>query len=428
MYSGIYVLEEKNGFYIVNFHNMNSIYLSKLEFVNLRKYIDTGQLNDIRLANLWNDFVNDDYQLKIKTHNQMVKPLIIPSYKCNYSCDYCYQKDYQYKSDHMTRDMIKYIDKFYDEYCNIFGLEKQYSGISIIGGEPLLKENHNLIEAIFEYWNDQKFLITTNGVNVIEYSELLYNKNIQLHISLDGVKDHHLTRRRAVPEFYDKTIEGIKWAINNNIDVTLMCVFDPNNYKKYTEFFNQLQSIGWLENPYLQLHFILELNGGCDSISLEQLKIANDALFNLSQQDTRIKAANLTNFVPGSRHILKSFENDNREGISQYRCNCLSSPSYTFMPNGKVAICSMSQNEIGIIGEFYPDIKINVEKIISIKKRNFLNMPGCQSCDFALLCKGGCFATAAEQGRDINSPVCSLWKSKELYSCFDNLCNIINNH
>ena len=423
VFDDIYFLPSENSICVIDIKKGKSKQFSMQEMLIIKKYIKTNMIGDgeKELINKWKCFIEEEKNIIIRNESQEISPVIIPSFNCNYNCEYCYQKKRKGMNDVISIDMLTHIDLFYDKYCDFFCIEKKYGRISIMGGEPLLKENKDVIKEIFNIWDENLTIVTTNGVNMSMYKEVFEKKHVEFHISLDGVKKWHFNRRHAKEEYYNMTVEGIKWALKENKRVYIMSVFDSTDINQYVEFFDFLEELGWLKNENLKLHFNLEIKEGCDSITNDELEKANKALMELIKIDKRVLYASLVSFVPGMHRLGDLISSDNSYGI--YRCSCLGMPNYTFMPNGDVTLCSMSLSKNVIIGTYYPEVKVDFEKIISLKKRNIINMNKCKECSKALLCKGGCIASALSESEDIYMPYCGIWRDDRIFEYFNSIRN-----
>lgn len=90
--------------------------------------------------------------------------LVVPTYNCNLRCTYCYERTY--KIDNIKeKNLLQIIDRQFDIIDNIvekyrMNNLKYYNPkdirITIMGGEPLLKVNKNIIEYIFDKVKERK--------------------------------------------------------------------------------------------------------------------------------------------------------------------------------------------------------------------------------------------------------------------------------
>ena len=414
----IFLIKKEAYLCLINLNTMREFDVSFNEF---RDIMD-GVKNNLNIkTQRFNDFVKFvnpiNNNVRIKTEDTIINPVIITSYDCNYNCTYCYQKKHKYIKSKMNSSDLKRIDNFYNKLCDYYGIEKKYGTISIMGGEPLLLENKELVNNMFNFW-DSKFLITTNGTYLEEYADILLDKKVELHISLDGIKESHYKDRITKDVFaYEKTIRGIKWAVENGKDVTVMTVFQPENLNEYSLFFDLLESLGWLKKENLKVHFSLKVRSGCDNIEQDYLLQSIKAFVKLKEIDKRTNSVEAFRMIPNSFSFLENLHLSTYENCYDiYRCSSINAPNYTFTPDGEVHLCGLTRNDKLKIGLFREELFIDYELINKIRRRNIINMKSCEKCYHKFICKGGCIASAVEKYNDISHPFCSAWKEGELYN------------
>lgn len=174
--------------------------------------------------------------------------------ECNMDCSYCYEKKYLKEKKTINKEMIDNIERFFylasDEAGESFNIES----LRITGGEPLFNtETVELINYCAFKWPKAKITIQTNGINILNYYNLLPFGHIDnMIISLDGKLEEHMSRRfsgKAVDNsIYRKIIDGIKQLLYDGRKVSISTVIDKTNYKIYAEFQEFLKNEGILGN------------------------------------------------------------------------------------------------------------------------------------------------------------------------------------
>lgn len=403
--------------------NLNSLGVRKLkrsEFYEILSDLRENKDNSIK------DFINEAPFIKTMAPSSSlfsINPLIAISFDCNYRCEYCYQGARRTDNSQLMVSDLNKIDEFYDEYCDHYNLPKRYEVFTIIGGEPLLPQNRLVLEHIFRKWEDKEFAITTNGTYIEEFFDLLEKYQIKLKVSIDGTRQMHYERRHTSDRLaYEKTILGIKKLVNAKIPVIINTVYNPLNYLKYPEFFNEMESYGWLSTPYLKLAFIPEVGKGCDDIEFDYLQLANSTFAKLKELDNRAEYVIAKGMVPGASALTASLsEAEKNKTFYPYRCSLLELPNYSFLPNGDVMLCLAIENSVGCIGKYKEQIEIDFEKIDQLKLRRFDKMKKCMNCNVKILCKGGCAATAAELSEDLIDPYCGIWEHPDFIQYIENV-------
>lgn len=343
----------------------------------------------------------------------IIEPLIITGFQCNYNCEYCFERDSKMNHHRMMVSDIENIKQFYQEYCEKTSFPLKFGDITVMGGEPLLPGNRELLEAIAEAWPDSRLNITTNGTYLEEHMPFLLKYNVRLKVSIDGAKETHFKKRRCKePDgVYEKMIRSVAKLVKQNQEIVVLTVFEPDNMEEYTSFFDVLEQIGWLSNPNLSMGFIPQMQDGCDDISGEYLKNSLDAFCQLKRKDKRAKFADARKLVPGSINLRESIVLSQKHLYEPYRCKCLEMPDFTFLPDGNVQVCLAVSDSAGCIGTFKPEIKIDYEKIDKFKARRIDRMKKCRKCSMKAICRGGCVATALKKTREIDGTYCELWES-----------------
>ena len=409
-----------NFLHLINLDSLGVKTIPRSEIENIYKNLRDGLDNELR------DFIDAESFLSAmhpSSSSFCINPLLALSFDCNYSCDYCYQKERKKDNGQLSTDDLLRVDEFYNHYCDHYALPFRYGTFTIIGGEPLLPKNRLVIESIFRKWKNQEFAITTNGTNIEDFFDLLIKYQVRIKVSLDGTRAMHYEKRHTKDSSaYEKTIMGIKRLVNAEIPVTILSVYNPLNYQKYPEFFDEMESCGWLSTPYLNLAFIPEMGRGCDDINMEYLHSANLTFLKLKEFDYRTAYVNARKLVPGAFALEKAlYEAKSYNTFYPYRCSLLELPDYSFLPNGDVMLCLQIENQEGRVGRFKPHVEIDFEKIDRLKLRRIDKLEKCLTCKVKILCKGGCAATSVENSGNPYDPYCGIWQHPDFLDYIENV-------
>ncbi len=139
--------------------------------------------------------------------------------RCNYQCTYCYGDYYHQTHENFTTpELLRIIDDLAKMGTRI---------VNLIGGEPLLHENIDLLAKRVK----EKGMICTISSNVSllpEKIEKLRGLDIDsIDTSLDGLEESN-DKNRGKGTF-QKTLKGIKCAIENNIKINVNMVLTKYN-------------------------------------------------------------------------------------------------------------------------------------------------------------------------------------------------------
>ena len=180
---------------------------------------EEGELADAKLlGRVWNKLVG----------HAGTGPVILPTYNCNFRCPYCFERHrltrgQEWLGHEMKPEMVEAV---------FAALQKQkdkghkINGVSLYGGEPLLKENKDTVRNICEHAKAMDLGLSgiTNGYDLDAYIDLLEEFEVsQLQVTVDGVgalNDCRRLHRDGVPT-YDKILQNVKLALDHGVDISL---------------------------------------------------------------------------------------------------------------------------------------------------------------------------------------------------------------
>ena len=324
----------------------------------------------------------------------------IVSYNCNFRCPYCFEnrdkKDSVY-SFSFTKDMVDRTYRAMEEIEPRKELLNHY--ITLYGGEPLLKENKEIVKYIV--FEGQKrgyvFHAVTNGYDLDYYIDLL-GKNLicQLQITIDGTKEYHNRTRRHYqdPNSFDKIIFNIQKILDANIDVQINIRVNTDNcnisdFSKLKEFFTKK---GFFRHSNFRMYSAIIVDS---NIILNQDK---KELGILSTKDFIQKQKERGNiaFCNGYSAIYKKISNAilDRKAISLTSTFCAAQTSgYLFSPLGEIYPCwDVVGNKDYQIGQIQSDYIHWDKQRLEAWRHHDISTSSCKYCKYALLCGGGCMA------------------------------------
>lgn len=355
--------------------------------------------------------------------------VIITSFACNYSCEYCYQKPSKSIYDRMKPEDIDSIVRFFQVYSEKRGIPIELSDIGIMGGEPLLLENREVLEKIKQTWPQCPLAITTNGSNLLEYEDFLKSSNIEVAVSIDGTEKTHFSRRKTNdPLAYRKAIDGIRHLVEGGKKVGILTLFSPDNIDDYSLFFDEMEDLGWSHDGQskIKLVFSPEIECGNDSRILSTVMEELEAFVALRRKDPRAWAVHAKQLLPGAASLTDALDLATKGFYTPYRCNVLSGAGFTFLPDGYVMPCIGIQNRQFSIGRFKPDIEINERIIELLAKRRVDKIEQCRACSKRVLCNGGCLATVLAKKDDPTALCCDIWEKPDYMKYFEAIVPQIN--
>lgn len=345
-----------------------------LEELLKRGYIVDDALEEEKLM--------DNILSKLKTSVDKSKKIkenitLVLTYSCNFRCPYCFELDNPPSARIMTKEMVNKI------FSMLYGQVKR---IHLFGGEPLLPKTYEIVQYVFQRWNEVEYQITSNGYYLSEFIGLLKQVKIRcITVTLDGSKKTHDSRRfvsNGLPT-YDKIINGVEKCLKNNIPIRIRMNVNKENLEECIEQKKILMET--LPNADQCLSFeitpVFQVNEE-ERVMLTKRLISLDIGKNEQEMDISNHAF-LSENSPLLKYLLY-----NRPMRPMYNY-CYAHNNYlVFDPHGYIYPCITAVGKKHYsVGTYFPKIEYQQNGIYS---RNIETIPECRKCKYALLCGGGC--------------------------------------
>ena len=335
---------------------------------------------------------------------------ILPTYSCNFRCEYCFE--YQEKGclktvganllkDQMSTDILNAIFaqvvKYREEGCIV-------DGISIFGGEPLLKRNRDIILQICEKARslDLNIVCTSNGYDLDSYIDIIkaYNfKNLQ--ITLDGVGEAHDSRRYLAggAGTYDRIVSNIDLALKEGLKIVIRSNVNMKNAEEIIKLMKVYEDRGWTKYNNFMYYFQSTLACYEDSESL----LTNLALTQKLKDElgSDVDKLNLNGSYGRIANMIKGMLD--RKGLAPLKSSYCGAHTgmYVVDPFGDIYPCYATlgdkKTRIGKVDVEHKEFSFN-ETMKVWKDRTVDKIEGCRSCKYMLFCGGGC----AAEGKVVN--------------------------
>ncbi len=183
-----------------------------------------------------------------------VSPIVMPTYNCNFRCPYCFERHRLTRGEDwlgrtMTPEMIRAIFASLQKYRDRGYL---VSHMTLYGGEPLLKENIEIVRDILNCARSMELTVDciTNGYDLDSYIGLLEGFTpIRLQVTVDGVgeiNDRRRLHRNGVPT-YDRIMKNIALALEHGIDISLRVNVNRDNIGCIKALTEDLVARGFME-------------------------------------------------------------------------------------------------------------------------------------------------------------------------------------
>lgn len=386
--------------------------------------------------------------VEVKRHKSSMKMpqyLFMPTYDCNLRCPYCFQ-------DHMRKDpafkkFLKLMDK--ETVDRIFlampkieekhGFEQhdelRHRHISFFGGEPLLKENKEIIRYIMERAKDigsASFSATSNGTELEFYQDLLGKDGIsEIQITLDGKAEEH-DKRRIYPDgsgSFGKIANNIDISLLKGVSINVRINVDYGNINDLPELASYIYSRGWpsKSNFFAYLAPIHAANENTDksqcmtTLKLNKEMIKMRALF----PNTAIFSIDYDKMKSSADSILKN--PDKSESAIKTNYCAAHDRMYLFDAQADIYACWEKTGDknirIGAIDK-YAGLRFFKDQEDNWRTRSVVSNSVCIKCRYAMHCGGGCAVYASEKSGSLHSNFCDDYGKRFRTSVAESYINL----
>ena len=154
---------------------------------------------------------------KLRKYNPLpLRFLLELTHRCNLNCPYCYLGKNRIKEEMTT-----------DEWIDVIKQIPFYSFITLVGGEPLIREDFPAIFKACAKKTHNKTHLVTNGVLMDDriISAIVRYKLLLLSVSLDGWQEHHDIERGIK----DSSKSAFRRILDNLDNLSLQCKASRTN-------------------------------------------------------------------------------------------------------------------------------------------------------------------------------------------------------
>jgi len=323
---------------------------------------------------------------------------IVVTYDCNFRCPYCFELgtvDIDLRMQTISASTVNRIFNFIHE--NEKTKIHRCDSIALFGGEPLLKNNLNIIEYIVTKGKEEGFHFSaiTNGYDLDSFTHLLSPDKIRsVQITIDGMESLHNSKRvhcLGKPTF-KKIVGNIGMALEKDIYVTVRFNTDKTNYRHLQLLKQYFDDLGYTKNKKFNIdsarlvNYDMDDNGDKQEQFFSQkefLDMHNAIKFNYGCHDYGTYAK-----------LYSSIKNKRPLPYKSAFCSA-QTDSYVFDPHNRIYPCweVIGKDEFQI-GHFSNDkIAWNEENLHAWRGINVWSYEKCRACKYALFCGGGCHAS-----------------------------------
>jgi len=336
-----------------------------------------------------------------KKEKNEAKFVFLVTYDCNFNCFYCYENG---SAKSIKSSFTK--NKILSAFTNFDRLSKRHKSVSkeitLMGGEPILKKNIEIIKEIINQGNQKKykFNVISNGFEINYFKNILNEKIFtSFQITIDGpqqIHDKRRTHKMNIPTF-ERITNNIDLLLSKGIKTSIRINIDESNKNYINELLSFIEIKEWEKH---------------DNFSYYIAPVFNNCLaFN------NIKNFHLIENLKNKLNISDSFNIDKKleeyfTGVSKllFRTSFCGAQTgmYIFDPLGYIYTCwDIVGNKNLSIGKYYPDFKLNENRIKLWQEKSIFDMDNCRNCKYSLLCGGGCIARSLSINDSIKTGYCS---------------------
>ncbi len=378
------------------------------------------------------------YFVKMATKVHQIESLLMPSYiimptySCNLRCAYCFQ-------DHMrTNPAFKHLLQIMQPEIadRIFAaMPKIEAGhgvpadldiprrITFFGGEPLLAENHSIIEYIINKalsLGEARFDAISNGTDLKAYQDLLGPDKISsVQITLDGPALEHDKRRIYADGSgsFAKIADNITMALDLGVQVSVRMNIDRNNIQQLPQLADEIIARGWHHYERFATYTapIHASNENTDVKTTFNSWHLQKALKEMRQQYPNMEVIlPPDDALPDNiKNMFKQYKDPSqkKKPLPPFKASFCQAHKkmYVFDPFADIYACWEKTGDQKIrIGQITEnnEVVLNEELNQTWRNRTVISNPTCRKCPYAFYCGGGCAVLAMNHSGNFHSNYC----------------------
>jgi len=356
----------------------------------------------------------------IQERNSHIRPsyIFMPTYNCNLRCPYCYQDHMRSdpKFEHLLSTIMQpeLVDRVFEAMPKI---EAQHEApeeaetplsVGFYGGEPLLEQNHSIVEYIVDKalaQGETSFSAVTNGTELSAYQDLLGPDKIStLQITLDGPPPEH-DKRRVYADgsgSFERIAQNITMALDLGVRVNVRMNIDRRNIHQLPELADEIVAQGWNDHEMFSA-YTSPINAANEKTDVKTTMSSwrlDKMLTEMIQQNSNMSVIQRPD--DGLKNQIWQIFDQQANPIPKFKASFCGAHSnmYIVDPFGDLYACWERTGDpnirIGYITE-EGDAVMNSELEQTWRSRSVLSNPACRKCRYALYCGGGCAARASNQ-------------------------------
>jgi uncharacterized protein len=307
---------------------------------------------------------------------------------------------------------ISLVDAVYQQMRSFRDEGKKLEGVTLFGGEPLLKGNRDIINCICEKSKslDLPIYCISNGYYLDDYLDIIKEFEFRtIQVTIDGLGIEH-DRRRYLSNgegTFQKIIENVDIALASGVSITLRTNVNRKNIKSISSLIDLYKTKGWTSRENFSFYF--KSTTRCyerDEDALSDVEIMEIINSDYPEDTERL---NLNSIYGGiAQKIEYMLENKSLAPMKAGYCGA-NLGMYTVDPFGDIYPCwdvlTQQGASIGHVDQQLGKFMFNETHDIW-KLRTVDTIIDCKDCKYLLFCGGGCAAQAKVMNNDMNSVFC----------------------
>lgn len=368
----------------------------------------------------------EDLSLIAQVYRKLVREkllciTLIPTYDCNFRCPYCFEKHRlscgeEWLKKTMSTEMV---DAVFEAIEKEKKRGSRIDRMRIYGGEPLLKENKEIIRYISKKAVDAGLTldVTTNGYDLDQFIDVLTEYNYSLvFTTLDGTGEDNDKRRvyAGGGGSFEKIINNVGLALSKGLRVSVRINVGPENLDRASDLAEVFEEKGFTGYPGF-VYYYTATNGenypgedhGVSFRELVKMQTRKGLEKNYAMEHVFRYAFD----VYWMRSLIKDKE---YYKTTDTACGAETN-SLKIDPEGYIYTCTkLVAREDMRVG------RVDVEKgkfaytfdLLKWNNRSVMNLPECMECPYVFICRGGCAYEAYLEKGDISKHCCG--QNKEI--------------
>ncbi len=359
-------------------------------------------------------------RISSKLRNAVIfSPVVMPTYNCNFRCPYCFERHRLTRGEEwLGRTMTpKMLDAVFASFQKYRDRGYQVSHITLYGGEPLLKENFEIVKDILSRAESMGLAVdcVTNGYDLDSYISLLERfAPVCLQITVDGVgelNDGRRLHRDGVPT-YDRILKNAAMALEHGIDISLRVNVNGDNIGGIKALTEDLAARGFMEFSAEEVREKEEIPGagktkgrfsyyfkavaepaGSPSHVTERQVLEAIMDGGCGPMDAIRRQSRYDYLAEGFRHLMKM---EDYPSFSVAYCGAEGGMA-VIDPDGQIFSCwdavAIEDEAVGFVDIETGSIRYDFNKA-KWRTRTSDCMEPCRTCPLIFICRGGCASMA----------------------------------